>query len=203
MRLESEEFGNIRINFSPCITVWVFGRVGFSLAWIRLVKYGAEAWKKSPWLQYLRAGVRIRVRVGPAVRSRGQRAVRKLVGLRRTPMLAMRRQGAFRIECQGRALSACIGSPTPGSTCGRVFSPFAWKGGARNRLRPLCFPGRSPSAWESGFRAISRIARVAALPPRCPHRLRFLADKKSKIRACANECVPLLYLLATRTWLSW
>lgn len=60
MRLESEEFGNIRINFSPCITVWVFGRVGFSLAWTRLVTYGAEAWKKSPWLQYLRAGVRIR-----------------------------------------------------------------------------------------------------------------------------------------------
>ena len=60
MRLESEEFGNIGINFSPCITVWVFGRVGFSLAWTRLVTYGAEAWKKSPWLQYLRAGVRIR-----------------------------------------------------------------------------------------------------------------------------------------------
>ena len=83
------------------------------------------------------------------------------------------------------------------------FSPFAWKGGARNRLRPLCFPGQSPSAWESGFRAISRIARVAALPSRCPHRPRFLTDKKSKIRTCANGCVPLLYLLATRTWLSW
>ena len=112
-------------------------------------------------------------------------------------------RGRFASSAKGRALSACIGSPTPGSTCGRVFSPFAWKGGARNRLRPLCFPGRSPSAWESGFRAISRIARVAALPPRCPHRPCFLADKKSKIRACANECVPLLYFLATRTWLSW
>ena len=106
-------------------------------------------------------------------------------------------------SAQGRAPSACIGSPTPGSACGRVCSPFAWKGGARNRLRSLCFPGRSPSAWESGFRAISRIARVAALPPRCPHRPCFLTDKKSKIRACANECVPLSYLLATRTWLSW
>ena len=41
------------------------------------------------------------VRVGPAVRSCGQRAARKLVGLRRTPMLAMRRQETFRIEHQG------------------------------------------------------------------------------------------------------
>ena len=143
------------------------------------------------------------VLVGPTVRSRGRRAERKLVGLRRMPMLVMRRQGAFRIEHQGASLERLHRLSDSRFDVRTCFSPFAWKGGARNRLRPLCFPGQSPSAWESGFRAISHIARVAALPSRCPHRPRFLTDKKSKIRTCANGCVPLLYLLATRTWLSW
>ena len=139
------------------------------------------------------------VLVGPTVRSRGRRAERKLVGLRRMPMLVMRRQGAFRIEHQGASLERLHRLSDSRFDVRTRFSLLAREGGARNLLRPLCFPGRSPSAWEGCFCAISRIARVAALPASPA----LSCGKKSKIRACANECVPLLYFLATRTWLSW
>lgn len=84
------------------------------------------------------------MRVGPAVRSRGQRAARKLVGLRRTPMLAMRRQEAFRIERSGA-------SPE------RLHRLSDSRFGVRTCLFSLCVEGRrsKPSAIALFSRAIA------------------------------------------------
>ena len=73
-------------------------------------------------------------------------------------------------------MSACIGSPTLGSTCGRVF--LSWRG--RAVLETFC----DLFAFLDDRRALGKaaFARSPVLPvsPRCPHRPRFLAGKNRK-----------------------
>ena len=85
-------------------------------------------------------------------------------------------RGRSASSTKGRALSACIGSPTLGSTCGRVF--LSWRG--RAVLETFC----DLFAFLDDRRALGKaaFARSPVLPvsPRCPHRPRFLAGKNRK-----------------------
>ena len=83
-------------------------------------------------------------------------------------------------SAQGRAPSACIGSPTPGSTCGRVFLPLRGRAALETVCDRSAFPGNRRALGKAAF------ARSPASPVllRCRRAVRiaraFLRIKNQK-----------------------